>query len=145
MFWGCVSGVRGPHAKLSWAADAENVWEIWAVIWTPVFRSDRRIYLVGQVLEKEIEALKTCLETFTYGWKKFLIKLIGLFSLLLICCSFMEHSAFISSVLLFVFIDFFLNLTLAMFICIYSSLLCSVDFQRPIHCIPLVTMKVIQA
>lgn len=53
MFWGCVSGVRGHHAKLSLAADAESVREIWAVIWTPAFRFDDGVPLTGQAVEKE--------------------------------------------------------------------------------------------
>lgn len=53
MFWGCVSGVRGHHAKLSFAADAESVKDIWAVIWTPAFRFDDGVPLMGQAIEKE--------------------------------------------------------------------------------------------
>lgn len=53
MFLGCVSGVRGHHAKLSLAADAESVREILAVIWTPALRFDDGVPLTGQPIEKE--------------------------------------------------------------------------------------------
>lgn len=48
MFWGCVSGVRGHHAKLNLAADAESVREIGAVLWTPAFRFDDGVPLTAQ-------------------------------------------------------------------------------------------------
>lgn len=63
MFWGCVSGVKGHHAKLSLAADAESVSEIRAVIWTPAFRSDDGVPLMAQPAEQERER-----ESFKVGW-----------------------------------------------------------------------------
>lgn len=67
MFWGCVSGVRGHHAKLSLAADAESARKIWGVIWTPAFRFDDGVPLMGQTVDRKKET-ETWSKCFNVGW-----------------------------------------------------------------------------